>query len=132
LRYYGTEDIALYSISNIYTGNVNTHEDSDINGVLFVDMPWIIDPENEYSPLNRMIERYRKPSLAAYKRLYAFGIDAYRLIPQLAELSLQPTQQYEGKTGFIKIDEQGRVQRRLIWAQFVDGKPELTDTVILN
>ena len=132
LRYYGTEDIALYSISNIYTGNVNTREDSDINGVLFVDMPWIIDPENEYSPLNRMIERYRKPSLAAYKRLYAFGIDAYRLIPRLAELSLQPSQQYEGKTGYIKIDEQGRVQRRLIWAQFIDGKPELTDAVILN
>jgi hypothetical protein len=132
LRYYGTENIALYSISNIYTGNINTREDSDINGVLFVDMPWVIDPENEYSPLNRMIERYRKPSLSAYKRLYAFGIDAYRLIPRLAELSLQPGQQYEGKTGYIKINEQGRVQRRLIWAQFVDGKPELTDTDILN
>jgi len=132
LRYYGTENIALYSISNIYTGNINTREDSDINGVLFVDMPWVIDPENEYSPLNRMIERYQKPSLSAYKRLYAFGIDAYRLIPRLAGLSLQPDQQYEGKTGYIKINEQGRVQRRLIWAQFVDGKPELTDTAILN
>jgi len=132
LRYYGTEDIALYSISNIYTGNINTREDSDINGVLFVDMPWVIDPENEYSPLNRMIERYQKPSLSAYKRLYAFGIDAYRLIPRLAELSLQPTQQYVGKTGYIKINEGGQVQRRLIWAQFVDGKPELTDAAILN
>jgi len=132
LRYYGTEDIALYSISNIYTGNINTREDSDINGVLFVDMPWVIDPENEYSPLNRMIERYQKPSLLAYKRLYAFGIDAYRLIPRLAELSLQPTQQYAGKTGYIKINEGGQVQRRLIWAQFVDGKPELTDAAILN
>ena len=128
LRYYGTEDISLYSISNIYTGNVNTRKDSDINGVLFVDMPWVIDPENEYSPLNRMIERYRKPAQSAYKRFYAFGIDAYRLIPQLAELSLQPSQQYEGKTGYIKIDEQGRVQRRLIWARFLDGKPELIDT----
>ena len=132
LRYYGTEDIALYSISNIYTGNINTREDSDINGVFFVDMPWVIDPENEYSPLNRMIERYQKPSLSAYKRLYAFGIDAYRLIPRLAELSLQPTQQYVGKTGYIKINEGGQVQRRLIWAQFVDGKPELTDAAILN
>jgi len=132
LRYYGTENIALYSISNIYTGNVNIREDSDINGVLFVDMPWVIDPENEYSPLNRMIERYRKPSHSAYKRLYAFGIDAYRLIPRLAELSLQPGQQYEGKTGYIKIDEAGRVQRRQIWAQFVDGKPELTDATGLN
>ena len=132
LRYYGTEDIALYSISNIYTGNINTREDSDINGVLFVDMPWVIDPENEYSPLNRMIERYQKPSLSAYKRLYAFGIDAYRLIPRLAELSLQPTKQYVGKTGYIKINEGGQVQRRLIWAQFVDGKPELTDAAILN
>ena len=132
LRYYGTEDIALYSISNIYTGNINTRADSDINDVLFIDMPWIIDLKNEYSPLNRMIERYRKPALSAYKRLYAFGIDAYRLIPRIAELILQPSRQYEGKTGYIKLDEKGRVHRRLIWARFVDGKPELSDATGLN
>jgi len=132
LRYYGTESIALYSISNIYTGIINTRADSDINDVLFVDMPWIIDLENEYSPLNRMIERYRKPALSAYKRLYAFGIDAYRLIPRIAELILQPSRQYEGKTGYIKLDEEGRVHRRLIWARFVDGKPELVDATGLN
>jgi len=132
LRYYGIEDIALYSISNIYTGNINTRADSDINDVLFIDMPWIIDLQNEYSPLNRMIERYRKPALSAYKRLYAFGIDAYRLIPRIAELILQPSKQYEGKTGYIKLDEEGRVHRRLIWARFVDGKPELSDATGLN
>ena len=122
----------MYSISNIYTGSINTRADSDINDVLFVDMPWIIDLENEYSPLNRMIERYRKPALSAYKRLYAFGIDAYRLIPRIAELILQPSRQYEGKTGYIKLDEEGRVHRRLIWARFVDGKPELADATGLN
>ena len=132
LRYYGTEDVALYSISNIYTGIINTRADNDINGVLFIDMPWIIDPENEYSPLNRMIERYRKPAHSAYKRLYAFGIDAYRLIPRIAELILQPSRQFEGKTGYIKLDEEGRVHRRLIWARFVDGKPELSDASSLN
>lgn len=132
LRYYGTEDVALYSISNIYTGIINTRADNDINGVLFIDMPWIIDPENEYSPLNRMIERYRKSAHSAYKRLYAFGIDAYRLIPRIAELILQPSRQFEGKTGYIKLDEEGRVHRRLIWARFVDGKPELSDASSLN
>ena len=132
LRYYRIEDIPLYSISNIYTGNINVHADGDINNVSFVDMPWVIDPENEYSPLNRMIERYRKPAHSAYKRLYAFGIDAYRLIPRIAELFLQPSQQYEGKTGYLKIDKEGRIHRRLIWARFVGGKPELSDTAGLN
>ncbi len=127
LRYYGIKDIALYSISNIYTGNVNKREDRDIDGVLFVDMPWVIDQKNEYSPLKRAIERYQKPNHLAYKRFYAFGIDAYRLISRLAELSLQPTQQYEGKTGYININEEGKAQRRLMWAQFIDGKPELID-----
>ncbi|MFT5425955.1 MAG: outer membrane PBP1 activator LpoA protein [Gammaproteobacteria bacterium] len=132
LRYYRTDDIVLYSISNIFTGNVDERADDDINNVTFVDMPWVINPENEYSPLNRMIERYRKPSHSAYKRLYAFGIDAYSLIPHIAELVLQPSQQYEGKTGYLKIDREGRVLRRSIWAKFVNGKPELSDTVGLN
>ncbi len=132
LRYYRTENIALYSISNIYSGDENTRLDSDIDGVSFVDMPWVVDPGNKYSPLNRMIERYRKPVHAAYKRLYAFGIDAYDLIPQTVELILQPSKQYQGKTGYLKIDKDGRVNRTLIWARFADGKPQLSDTSELN
>ena len=132
LRYYRTDDIVLYSISNIFTGNVDERADEDINNVAFVDMPWVIDPENEYSPLNRMIERYRKPAHSTYKRLYALGIDAYSLIPRIAELVLQPSEQYEGKTGYLKIDREGRVHRRLIWAKFVGGKPELSDAFELN
>ena len=132
LRYYRTDDIVLYSISDIFTGNVDERADEDINNVAFVDMPWVIDPENEYSPLNRMIERYRKPAHSTYKRLYALGIDAYSLIPHITELILQPSQQYIGKTGYLKIDREGRVHRRLIWAKFVGGKPELSDVVGLN
>lgn len=132
LRYYRIDDIVLYSISNIFTGNVNERADEDINNVTFVDMPWVIDPENEYSPLNRMIGRYLKPAHSAYKRFYALGIDAYDLIPHITELILQPFRQYEGKTGYLKIDREGRVLRRSIWAKFVDGKPELSDTVGFN
>ena len=95
-------------------------------------MPWVIDPENEHSPLNRVIERYRKPVHSAYKRLYALGMDAYSLVPRITELVLRPASQYAGKTGYLKIDRKGQVHRRLIWAKFIGGKPELTDAISLN
>ena len=82
-------------------------------------MPWVIDPENEHSPLNRVIERYRKPVHSAYKRLYALGMDAYSLVPRITELVLRPASQYAGKTGYLKIDRKGQVHRRLIWAKFI-------------
>lgn len=128
-RRYQTQNIGLYSTSSIYNGNINTRADNDVNGVIFTDMPWILDAENEYSTLNRTIKRNQKTDYLTYRRLHAFGIDAYHLIPYISQLILQPDQRYQGKTGTIKIDNSGYVHRRLIWGEFINGKPELYDAI---
>ncbi len=127
LRYHKINDITLYSTSIIYTGNKNAHADNDMNDVLFIDMPWVIDPVQEYSILHGNFEKYRKSSQVLHKKLYAFGIDAYHLMTHSTALHLQPTVPFAGKTGQITIDANGLVHRRLQWAKFVDGEPEPLD-----
>jgi outer membrane PBP1 activator LpoA protein len=55
--------------------------------------------------------------------LYAFGFDAYRLIPLLKAGEFGRAHAIPGMTGLLSIDEQGRVHRQLDWARITDGRP---------
>ena len=132
LRYYRAEDLNVFSISNIYTGYANAQADSDMNNLIFPDMPWIVDPSRKYSSLQTKLNNHRNLANSNYKRLYAFGIDAYNLIPQLGKLSNDPGLSFNGETGVIKLDPSGKIQRKLTWVKFVDGIPQLIDTAYSN
>ena len=60
-------------------------------------------------------------------RLYAFGIDAFNLIPNLNSLVEQRTLQHPGETGNLFMDDAHRIQRRLQWAEFKNGAPKLLE-----
>jgi uncharacterized protein (TIGR00252 family) len=51
-------------------------------------------------------------------RLYAMGIDAYRITPRLPTLAKSPGAFYPGQTGGLSIDSLGRVQRQLALGRF--------------
>ena len=129
LRFYRAENLSVYSISSIYTGIINSHADADMNNLIFADMPWIVVPSRNYSSLQTTLNNLRNQSGSTYRRLYAFGIDAYHLIPQLGKLASNSSSSYEGQTGLIKLDSTGKLQRQLTWVKFVDGEPQLIDTV---
>ena len=126
LRYYQADEIATYSISSIYSGNYSPEADNDINGVIFSDMPWVLDPGQEYSVLQHTLNNSWNQSESPFRRFFAFGIDAYRLIPELDRLYSQNSD-FAGTTGNLKINQQGIVKRTSDWAKFVNGIPQLLD-----
>ena len=124
LRFFRADDIATYSISSIYSGIFNPAANSDIDNVIFSDMPWILNPEYEYSPLQQTLNRIWEQNESPYRRLYAFGIDAYGLIPELGRLVAQ-NDTYKGFTGDLKVTRQGYINRTSVWARFIKGSPKL-------
>jgi outer membrane PBP1 activator LpoA protein len=54
-------------------------------------------------------------------RLYAFGFDAYRLVPALKAKSLSQSTEIAGVTGTLRLDDHNRIRRDLDWAQVRDG-----------
>ncbi len=126
LRYFRADSIPTYSISSIYTGKYDPETNSDINNVIFSDMPWVIDPEREYSPLQQTLNKTWGQSESPYRRLYAFGIDAYRILPELGRLYTQ-SGSFQGESGILKLTEQGQVKRQSVWAKFLNGAPHLLD-----
>jgi hypothetical protein len=127
-RFFGATSIPIYSISGVYSGIHNIEADNDINDVIFADMPWIVDPALENSALQEKLNRNWGQADSPYKRFYALGIDAYHIIPELAELFLNGRGSYSGVTGMLSVTRDGHIQRTPEWVQMVKGIPQLLDS----
>jgi len=54
-------------------------------------------------------------------RLFAFGMDAYALLPYLDWLLAHPDAYLDGATGQLAADSFGRIHRMTGWARFNGG-----------
>lgn len=118
-KFHHASDLPVYSTSHVYTGKPDKDLDRDLNGLVFCDMPWVLQNE---SPLATVFTR-NWPQDSSFTRLYALGIDAYHLVYNLDYLENRDFAFYDGQTGNIQLDENNRITRRLLWAKFERGKP---------
>jgi len=131
LRFYQAS-IPVYSTSHVFSGIENPQADSDMNGVLFTDIPAVLEKERQSTAIHASLERNWSVDTSNLRRLYALGLDAYRMIPYIGKLSLQHTASYHGETGDLSMSAKGRIQRRLLWAMFVNGKPRLLNERVVQ
>lgn len=110
-------------------GNVKTSADAatlaqDLDGMRFVDAPWLIEPEH---PGFARIARAPLPLPAEEERLYALGIDAYRAAEQWARI--RPRFELEGATGHLVLDRlrSPRIVRTPFSAVLRNGEIERED-----
>lgn len=124
INFYRAHDLPVYSTSHIYSGRLDPVNDTDLNGVIFGDMPWLLIEDGRIGLLRQEVRAAWPNRDPALNRLYALGLDAYNIIPQLVRLKADPSSRYRGVTADIRLAPDGRLVRRLIWARFEDGKPE--------
>jgi len=124
LRFHRASKIPVYSTSHVYSGTLQPNMDRDMNDVKFSDMPWTLAKSNK---MKEKIEQLWPASSKRYMRLYALGIDAFNVIPELNRLRRNQFSSYQGETGLLYVDVNSRLLRRLVWAQFINGKPRVLD-----
>lgn len=119
--------LPIYSTSHIYAKTPDPQRDQDLNGVKFVDMPWILAPDNQAKQLQSILQpNWPAEKIEKLSRLQALGVDAYELLSQLRSLNPQRPFQRSGQTGHLFLTPDGKVHRdQLQWAQFVEGVPQL-------
>ena len=88
-------------------------------------MPWILDSERQLSIIQVVLNRNWSQEKSKYRRLYALGVDAYNLIPDINRLTQEENSVMLGETGNLTIDSTNIVKRNLRKARFVKGKPLL-------
>jgi len=92
LKFYDASSIPVYATSHVYTGNINRQRDRDMNGIIFSDMPWTID--NKQTTIKNDLAKLWPTRTEKLARFYAFGLDAYNVIPNLQRLQQYPFERY--------------------------------------
>ena len=88
---------------------------------MFADTPWLIDPQPWIRFLPDLYAEHW-PEERRLGRLHAMGYDAYNLVASLYAYRGGEMPEIDGATGVLFLDRQGRVHRRLAWAQFQRGE----------
>lgn len=121
LRYFGADSIPVFATSNVYAGASSAERDVDLNGLVFGDMPWLFGQVDRES--YDLVRRSWPGPAASYARLYAFGIDAYRVLPFLSRMRARASMRVPGVTGDLWMDTDGVLHRNMSWLRFDDGVP---------
>ena len=100
IRPYINSALPVYATSQVFIGNTHTLTNYDISDVRFVDMPWMLQPDH---PAVMIYPRSATPLSPDMERLYALGIDAYRILQVIYEHSELASLPLDGVTGKITL-----------------------------
>ncbi|HWQ37124.1 MAG TPA: penicillin-binding protein activator [Burkholderiales bacterium] len=109
---------SIYATSLVFASNADPLELYDLDGVRFLDMPWLLQPDHP------AVMSYLRPEIQTraldQERFYALGIDAYRIARALLD---DPGWRgpLDGVTGTIALEAGQHFSRALVPAQFVGG-----------
>jgi len=122
LKFNYAGDIPVYATSDSFEPNPTAN--SDLDGMLFADMPWLVSTDPSVDQIRDSVRAAWPARTARLDRLYAFGFDAYRLVPVITSNELSTTQDLAGVTGMLSLDDRHRVRRELEWVQMRSGIPQ--------
>ncbi len=101
LRPYISNALPVYATSQVFAGNSDNLINYDLAEVRFVDMPWLLQPDH---PAVMIYPRFAPPMLQDMERLYAFGIDAYRVLQALYLHDTENALPLDGVTGKVHLN----------------------------
>ncbi|MGN6656111.1 MAG: penicillin-binding protein activator [Rhodanobacter sp.] len=112
--------LPVFATSHVYTGGDDAPANRDLDGVEFCDAPWLFDAQPGL-PERAAIAAKLPAARDGAARLFAFGMDAWGLVPYLDWLKAHPGSYMPGATGQLAADPFGRIRRVLTWAKFENG-----------
>ncbi len=120
LRFNYASRLPVYATSDIYEpgaqGNI------DLNGVVFPDIPWIIDEAGPAALIRQSADLAWPDRGPSRSRLHAFGRDAYAIVSELSRRNVPFGTPLNGLTGRLSLDARGQLHRELGFARIEDGK----------
>ncbi|MGB3462673.1 MAG: penicillin-binding protein activator [Rhodanobacter lindaniclasticus] len=112
--------LPVFATSHVYAGGDDVPSNRDLDGVEFCDAPWLFDAQPGL-PDRAAIAAKLPAARDGAARLFAFGMDAWGLVPYLDWLKAHPGSYMPGATGQLAADPFGRIRRVLTWAKFENG-----------
>lgn len=114
VRPYVSGSLPIYATSMSVNPRAEALVNLDLQGLRYVEMPWFVQPDH---PAVMAYAQPRTPMSVEQERLFALGIDAFRLALQMLRTQRVPL---DGVTGRIQLDQPNQFSRVLTPAE-VDG-----------
>ena len=114
VRPYVSGSLPIYATSMSVNPRAEALVNLDLQGLRYVEMPWFVQPDH---PAVMAYSQPKTPMSVEQERLYALGIDAFRLALQLLRTQRTPL---DGVTGRIQLEQPNQFSRTLTPAE-VDG-----------
>jgi hypothetical protein len=123
IDFHHAHDLVVYSLNSNYTGTYDPVKDLDLEGIVFGDMPWVLNHGGSVQALRNRVPQQQSRRGTVMDRLFALGMDAYGLMHNIGEMARYPDLSYPGMTGDLTVTTTGRIQRRLEWFRIKRAKP---------
>ncbi|PRO70615.1 penicillin-binding protein activator [Alteromonas gracilis] len=111
LNPFDGKQVPVYATSRSMDYDSGKNQWRDLQNVHFVDMPWLM-PSHKWQPLEQEVQQAWENQNTMQKRLFAFGFDAYQLLPQLGMLNTLKYLSHDGLTGNLSLNQRGEVVRK--------------------
>jgi outer membrane PBP1 activator LpoA protein len=122
LQFYFAGNIPTYSTSQIYPNT--TDPEGDLDGILFCNMPWILQP-NAFTTTQQKIKMLWPDHYPQLSKFYAMGVDAFNLTAQFKQLQSHSNSGMPGATGTLYLSSH-YIYRQLMWAKIQNGEPRIS------
>lgn len=124
LKFHRAIELPVITTSHSNPGNQSQRVDTDMVGIRLVDLPWMFPVARPTDVRSLDEPSLEGPTLAP--RLYALGIDAYRVAMNLARLS-SGDNILPGASGQLYMDREGLIHRDLVPAVYTTDGVQLAD-----
>ncbi|GMM71002.1 penicillin-binding protein activator [Alteromonas gracilis] len=111
LNPFDGKQVPVYATSRSMEYDSGKNQWRDLQNVHFIDMPWLM-PSHKWQPLEQEVQQAWENQNTMQKRLFAFGFDAYQLLPQLGMLNTLKYLSHDGLTGNLSLNQRGEVVRK--------------------
>jgi len=128
LRVRAQDGLIVLATSHIASGG-NPTIDRDLDGIHFLDAPFLFDSSTAIGVSREQLGA-ALPAASVSARLFAFGIDACRLLPYLDYLREHEGTYLPGATGQLMVDGFGRVRRLSSGYRFRNGTPQFSEALL--
>ncbi|HXZ49939.1 MAG TPA: penicillin-binding protein activator [Usitatibacter sp.] len=118
VRPYVPAALPIYATSLSVNPRAESIVNLDLEGVRYVEMPWFVQPDH---PAVMVYPQPSAPMSVDQERLYAFGIDAFRLALHMLRGDARRTP-LDGVTGRITLESGNAFLRTLTPADVEDGR----------
>lgn len=120
-RPYVPVGMPVYATSFSFDMRADAVTNIDLDGMRFLDMPWFVQPDH---PAVMVYPRPAGGASVEQERLYALGVDAWRLALLLIK-SDQRNASIDGVTGRLTLDANHQFLRALTAVEFRDGRVQV-------